>query len=270
MVAARLRRLATDIMRASPSLPLPTDVRVMNLTARVVMVLMLLLVLAGAALWLAARPFFAIGGIRLEGDVARNNEVTIRANAGPRLAGNFFTMDLDATRAAFEAVPWVRHAVVRRIWPNKLVVRLEEHSPVAIWKGDEGNDRLVNSHGEIFEANVGDVDDDSLPDFGGQDQDAPAVWALYQRLSPLLARIDRSVDKLSVTERGSWTVSLDNGSSIDMGRGSEDEVIARVERFVASVRQVAARQQRAWDHADLRHADGYALRLRAPLGVTYN
>ena len=270
MAAAPPRRLATDTMRSPASLPLPTDVRVMNLTARVVMVLMLLLMLAGAALWLAGRPFFAIGSIRLEGDVARNNEVTIRANAGPRLAGNFFTMDLDAARAAFEAVPWVRHAVVHRIWPNRMVVRLEEHRPVAIWRGDEGNDRLVNSYGEIFEANVGDVDDDSLPAFSGQDQDALAVWSLYQRLSPTLARIDRSVDKLSVSERGSWALTLDNGASLDMGRGAEDEVIARVERFVASVRQVAARQQRTWDHADLRHADGYALRLRAPLGVTPN
>ncbi|MDZ7813129.1 MAG: cell division protein FtsQ/DivIB [Ideonella sp.] len=258
-------------MRATSSLPpLPTDVRVMDLTARVVMVLMLLLVLAGAALWMAARPLFAIGSIRLEGDVARNNALTIRANAAPRLAGNFFTMDLDAARAAFEAVPWVRHAVVHRIWPNKLVVRLEEHRPVAIWKGDEGNDRLVNSHGEIFEANIGDVDDDSLPAFAGQDQDAAAVWSTYQRITPLLTRIGRSVERLSVSERGSWVTTLDNGSSIDMGRGSEDEVVARVERFAASVRQVAARQQRTWDHADLRHADGYALRLRAPLGITPN
>ncbi|TDM09593.1 MAG: cell division protein FtsQ [Ideonella sp. MAG2] len=253
---------------AAPSLPLPADVRVMDMTARVVMVLMLLLVLAGAALWLAGRPFFALSSIRLEGDVVRNNEVTVRANAAPRLAGNYFTLDLDAARAAFEAVPWVRHAVVQRIWPNKLVVRLEEHRPVALWRGDEGNDRLVNSHGEIFEANVGDVEDDSLPTFGGQDQDAAAVWALYQRLNPLLARIDRSLDKLNVSERGSWTMTLDNAASIDMGRGSEDELFARVERFVASVRQVASRQQRAWDHADLRHADGYALRLRAPLGAT--
>jgi len=39
----------------------------------------------------------------------------------------FFTADLDAVRAAFESVPWVRKAMVRREWPNKLIVTVEEH-----------------------------------------------------------------------------------------------------------------------------------------------
>ena len=40
--------------------------------------------------------------------------LTIRANAAPKLAGNFVTMDLRAVRRAFESVPWVRQAVVNR------------------------------------------------------------------------------------------------------------------------------------------------------------
>lgn len=257
-------------MIASLAPTLPTDVRVMNQTVRLIVVLLCLLGLAGAVLWLTTRPLFSIRAIRLEGEVSRNNEATIRANAGPRLAGNYFSLDLDAARAAFEAVPWVRHAVVQRIWPNRLVVRLEEHKPVAVWKGDEGNDRLVNSHGEVFEANIGDVDDDDLPIFEGQDQDSALMWQMYRSLQPLLGRIGRSTAELSLSARGSWSVVLDNGAEVVIGRGSEEEVLARVERFIASVRQVAARQQRAWGRADLRHADGYALQWRGPLATTAN
>ena len=74
---------------------------------------------------------------RVEGDVARNSVSTIRANAAPQLAGNFLTIDLGAVRRAFESVPWVRLAIVRRVWPNRLRVRLEEHRPVALWGSDE-------------------------------------------------------------------------------------------------------------------------------------
>ena len=38
--------------------------------------------------------------------------------ARPALKGNFFTLDLRQGRAAFQRVPWVQRAVVRRVWPR--------------------------------------------------------------------------------------------------------------------------------------------------------
>jgi cell division protein FtsQ len=84
----------------------------------------------------------------------------------PRLAGNFFTVDLGATRAVFESVPWVRRALVQREFPNRLKVVLQEHKPVAFW-GAEGDARLVNNFGEVFEANQGDVEAEDLPVLNG-------------------------------------------------------------------------------------------------------
>src|SRR5579864_9310395 len=100
------------------ALAIPSDVRLMNATAGAIAFVAMLLVAAAALLWLARQPFFAIRAISIDGDVARNSVSTIRANAAPRLAGNFMTLDLGAVRRAFESVPWVRHAVVQRVWPN--------------------------------------------------------------------------------------------------------------------------------------------------------
>lgn len=250
-------------MAATAASTLPPDVRVMNATAAAIIVLAGLVVLSAAAAWVARQPAFAFHSIRLEGEVTRNSAATIRANAAPRLAGNYFTLDLQAARRAFEGVPWVRHAVVQRVFPDRLVVRMEEHHPVAVWKGDEGNDRLVNSHGEVFEANLGDVEEDNLPEFaGGEDESAAAVLAMYQRLVPLLKPLDVSPARLALSGRGTWLMELDNGAEVEIGRGTEDEVLARVGRFVRTVTQVTDRQRRGWQHADLRHADGYALRMK--------
>ena len=52
---------------------------------------------------------------------------------------------------------------------------------------------------------------------------------------------------------------------IELGRGRSEEVAARTQRFLASVRQVAGqygRTAQSVESADLRHTDGYALRLR--------
>jgi cell division protein FtsQ len=246
---------------------LPADVRLMNGVATVIFVLAALGAAVAGVLWLMRSPVFPIRAIQLDGDMARNSVPTIRANAAPQLAGNFFSVDLQAGRAAFETVPWVRRAVVRRVWPDRLAVRLEEHRAAAIWEaaaGEEGagGERLVNSFGEVFEANVGDVEDDSLPVLAGPEGNAAAMLALLRRLQPALAQLDLAVARVQLSGRGSWRVELDSGAALELGRGSQEQLVARSERFVRTYTQVAAKWRQPLEYADLRHADGYAVRLR--------
>ena len=247
---------------AAPASALPVDVRLMNAIAVVVFTLALVALLAAGFAWVARRPQFQFADVRLEGDLQRNSVTTVRANAMPHLAGNFFTMDLGRTRAAFEQVPWVRHAVVRRVWPDKLVVALEEHQPVALWEGDENSDKMVNSHGEVFEANVGDVEDDSLPQFAGPEGTSAQVLEMYRRLQPMFATMDAEVTALRLSVRGSWKVDLDNGAAVELGRGTQEEVTERTTRFIRTVPQVLRKFHAPLENADLRHAEGYAVKLK--------
>jgi len=253
-------------LAAPAPIELPADVRLMNATTRVLVVLAALALCATAALWLARLPMFALRAIKIEGEVTRSSLSTIRANAAPKLAGNFFSVDLQRARAAFESVPWVRRAVVRRLWPNRLQVRLEEHRAAALWAADDGNDKLVNHLGEVFEANIGDVEDEALPRLAGPESTAPRMLALYRKLNPVLARLDAGdVEQLRLSGRGSWRAELEGGATIELGRGSDDEVMARAAAFVRTVAQVTSQYQRPLEYADLRHTDGYAVRLK---GVT--
>ena len=260
----------TATQNVDPSLGLPIDVRLMQLSANVIGVLAIVALAVALSHWLARLPVFAFKAIQIEGDVARNSVATIRANAAPRLAGSFFSIDLAKSRAAFEAVPWVRQAVVRKVWPNKLAVQLEEHRPQALWATDDGNDKLVNSYGEVFEANVGDVEDDGLPRLAGPEGSAPQMLVMLRRLQPVLVRLEAGdIDQLSLSGRGGWRAELDDGAALALGRGSDDEVIARTERFVRTVAQVTAKYARPLESADLRHVDGYAVRLRGvSTGIT--
>lgn len=247
------------------TMTLPSDVRLMNGVAYAVYATAVLVLLAAGVTWLARAPWFPIRAIQLEGDLQRNSVSTIRANAMPRLQGNFFSVDLQRGRAAFEAVPWVRHAVMRRVWPDRLAVRLEEHHAVALWKDEQGNDRLVNSFGEVFEANVGDVEDDELPRLAGPDGSSARMLAVLQRLVPVFELIDRDLVQLHLSGRGSWRAELDSDTMVELGRGTDDEVVARAERFVRTLTQVTGHFKSPVLYADLRHTDGYAVRLR---GIT--
>jgi cell division protein FtsQ len=251
---------------ATSSIPVPFDVKLMNVTATLVYALFALVLLAAGAWWVLRQPFFPLAGIKVDGEVTHNNAVTLRANVAPQLAGNFFTVDLARARAAFEAVPWVRKAVVRREFPNKLRATLTEHVPVAHW-GDEAQSRLVNGFGEVFEANVAEVDD-SLPRLDGPTGQAGQVLGMYRVLQPLFAPYELSIDALTLSGRGSWRAVLDTGAAIELGRGQSEEVAARTQRFLVTVAPVARQYGRtvaSVEGADLRHNEGYALRLR---GVT--
>lgn len=241
-----------------PTVAMPADIRLMNAVSTVLWVGFGVAVLAVLMGWLARLPVFAIQGVTIDGDVSRNSITTIRANAAPRLAGNFFTLDLQHAKQAFEAVPWVREAIVRRVWPNRLAVHLEEHHPAAFW----GDDKLVNNEGEVFEANLGDVEDDPMPTLNGPDSSSASMLSLYRRLEPVMERIDAHVDTLNLSGRGSWLAELDSGAKVELGRGSEDEVMARTDRFVRTLPEVVAHYQRPLEYADLRHTDGYAVKLK--------
>ncbi|TWO72119.1 FtsQ-type POTRA domain-containing protein [Caenimonas sedimenti] len=248
---------------------LPLDVKLMNVTASLLFTVFGLLLAAALGWWALRHPLFAIGGITVQGDVTHNSAPTLRANVAPRLAGNFFTVDLQRARAAFEAVPWVRQAVVRREFPNRLRVVLQEHRAEALW-GAEAESRLVNNFGEVFEANAGDAEQDDLPRLAGPDGESAQVLAMYRALHPLFTPLDLSVSQLTLTGRGSWVMVLDTGATVELGRGSQEEVLARSQRFAQTLTQVTAKYSRrpeALLSADLRHGDGYAVKLRG-VGTT--
>lgn len=252
------------------TLPAPLDVRLMNMTATVLFIGCAVGVLVAGGSWLLRHPVFAIRQIAVEGDPVHTSAISLRANVAPQLEGNFFTIDLQAARHAFEQVPWVRSAQVRREFPASLRVQLQEHDVVAFWgaEGSEGSDMLVNSHGEVFEADAGDLEQGRLPRLVGVPQRSAEILQMYQRLMPPLAPLGSGIDTLELKDNGGWRVTLENAAVLELGSGTPEVLLERVRRLVNTLPAVAQQQGRrvdALEYADLRHESGYALRLR---GVT--
>lgn len=248
----------------NPALPAPLDVKLMNWTATALFVGFVAFVLAAGAWWVLRYPGFAIARIVVHGELVHNNAVTLRANVAPHLVGNFFTVDLRAAREAFEQVPWVRRAQVRRVYPGSLSVELQEHEAVAYW-GPETGSALVNRQGEVFEANLGDVEQDGLPRLLGPAGSSAEVLQMHGLLQPVFEPLGLDVDTLELTGRGGWRATFDSEAVVELGGGTPQEVVQRTQRFTRTLTQVAAQYGRrvdALESADLRHAGGYALRLR--------
>lgn len=244
------------------------NARLLNLIASALYALVVLMALAAGLLWLAQRPVFAITHVEIgpmDGAALRHvNAPSVRASALGKLTGNFFTLDLNAARQAFESVPWVRRASVRREWPNGLAVEVEEHEALGTW-GPPESGRLINTYGEVFVANTAEAEEDAqlLALDGPPDSEGDVIEKLEvmrQWFKPLKA------EPLAVALSGryAWRAKLSNGMEVELGREQNDEervaMDQRVRRFVAAWPQVTQQWGSQIESADLRYPNGFAIR----------
>lgn len=250
------------------------DVKSLNVVSGALLGLAGLMLVASGLWWLAQRPMFTLQTIRVEGVLQQGghaplrhvNALTVRAAALPRIKGNFFTTNLDAVRAAFESVPWVRKAAVRREWPNTLIVDVEEHQPLGTW-GDQG--QLVSVKGEVFTANLAEAEDDAdLVELAGPPGSEKDVVARYADFGKWFAPLHMEPEAVRLSSRYAWEVRLSNGVTVELGREQTHSTLQeRVGKLVAIYPQLAARLQDRIENVDMRYPNGLALKASGSAGM---
>lgn len=209
------------------------------------------LLVSGAAFYYVIRlPVFALREVWISSPPAHVTREQLESIVQREIKGNFFTLDLNATRTVLEKLPWVRKAGVRRQWPDRLEVVLEEHVPLARWS----NHALVNIYGEVFEAAY----DARLPVFAGPAGTAKEITIQYEYFRRSLAAIDKVPAQVQMSARRAWQIRLEDGLIIELGR---QQIEARLSRFIAVYERTVGKLRRRIEHVDLRYVNGFAVRI---------
>jgi cell division protein FtsQ len=197
---------------------------------------------------IARLPIFPLREIQVSGRIWHTTPDQVRAVIDGRLQGNFFTLDLEAARLTLQRLPWVRHAFVRREWPDRLNVQIEEHVALARWR----ENALVNSYGELFEA----ASNEALPVFSAPDGTAAEVTQRYLIFSGLLEPLGKHPVQVLLSERRAWQLRLDDGTVLELGRGQMEGKLRRlVAVYPRALERLSGRPQRI----DLRYSNGFAI-----------
>ncbi|MEN9373287.1 MAG: hypothetical protein RIR79_839 [Pseudomonadota bacterium] len=242
---------------------LALDIRLMQLITRWLLLVFTLAALVSLARWVMHLTVFDIQHISISGNVQHHTEASLRSQITPHLKGTFFTLNLNEVKNVFQNVPWVRSAVIRREFPNTLRVILQEHHAVAYW-GADNEQRLINNYGEVFDANTGELEEETLPRLHGPEGRGLEVLNMYYAITPYFDRAKIPLDELELSQGGGWRVVLDTGAVVELGHGEKAQIIPRVQQFTDTIPYVTARYTRplmALEYADLRHQNGYAIRL---------
>lgn len=204
------------------------------------------------AVYLLDPATLPVRSVRIESPLKHVTQQQLRKLISAHAQQGFLKLDMDGIRHDVEALPWVYQASVRRSWPDKLVVRIEEQQAVARW----GKKGLVNRHGEVFQP-LDVADWSQLPLLRGPEGTEVTVVKQYQEVLEMLTPLGLKVSHLTMNERRAWSLRLSNGLQVVLGR---NETHMRLLRFVRVYADVLMPRLKAIDSVDLRYTNGFAVR----------
>jgi len=195
--------------------------------------------------------------VELQGDLRQLQKDEVELVLADHARG-FLVMDLDRARAELDELPWVESVRLRKRWPDTLEVEITEPVPVARW----GEDHLVDRHGGIF----GPVDLtawDFLPALEGGAGRQVELMHRYLEVSARLADVGLGVSGVRESARRAWTIRLEDGGEILMGRDSD---LSRLEQLVPLMPVLRERNPEPLARVDLRYTQGAAVAWQTASG----
>lgn len=188
-------------------------------------------VLQGGHLLALAEGTTSVAGFAIERvDVAGNVEtspIDIVQQLDLNGHTSLLTLDLDTARSSILALPWVRSADIRKIYPDVIDVKLAERQAFGIWQhGRELS--LIERDGRII-APLSQEKFTSLPLYVGfgADTNASEIDAVLAGWPELKQRIRAHI---RVADRR-WDIRLDNGVTVRLPEKDVDLALAKLRRL---------------------------------------
>lgn len=204
----------------------------------------------------AHRP---IAQVHIEGDFLFISKEKIQNLLTQRLQGDFVDINLKDVKAAIEANAWVNRVTIQRTWPDSLKVSIFEERPIARW----GNSGFINREGKLIKAEIGSLLD-KLPQLSGIEAKSAELTQNYLLFTKLLSKSQLKVAGLSVDEKYSWEILLDQNIRLKLGQG---DIQKKLENFLFIYEKylkneslvIAENSQKRIKAIDMRYDQGMAV-----------
>jgi cell division protein FtsQ len=118
------------------------------------------------------------------------------------------TFDVDAAKSRIEAMPWVKEARIKKLYPDTLQIAITERAPFGIWQHAGGIVSLIDKDGKVIIDDVGERYS-RLPFVVGDG--AETRVAEYAELVDGVPELKNRIHAGVLISNRRWNVVLDNG-----------------------------------------------------------
>lgn len=219
--------------------------------SRYMVMLMVLMLGVTAIAWIHQDDSLPIKQVSVEGGFKHTNKQDLVEAVSPYVKGSFFNVDVVSIRHAAEALPWVKQVQVRRIWPDKLFLQVDEHQAVAQW----GKTGLVNKNGEVFYPPKNTMPK-GLVVLNGYKGGSAVMTERLVSIHKKMSALGLKVTQLKMDQRRSWQVKFKNGLELNLGRADSEQ---RLERFATVYASELKQFEEQIKGIDMRYTNGLAV-----------
>ncbi|WP_299178075.1 cell division protein FtsQ/DivIB [uncultured Neptuniibacter sp.] len=195
-----------------------------------------------------------VSEIEVVGTTQHLDKRALAADIAAGLDDELLDVDIASIQQLVSEHPWVRVSAIKRDWPAKLRVMIEEEVPVARW-GERG---LLNHQGDIFWPELKD-EYRTLPRLSGPSPDTERVMSQFHDLNQMFRPAGLSVVSLDLEPRGAWQIVLDNNIRLIVGRESVNQ---RLQRFLVLYQSKLSQRADEIEQIDIRYTHGVAVKWR--------
>jgi cell division protein FtsQ len=205
--------------------------------------------------------YMPVRKVKVEGEFKNINQRNIRDKLMPLVNSGFMLADIKAIHRAAISLPWVKTAVVKRIWPDAFTIRLYEQQPVARW----GENALLNTEGELFRPEMSEKFSSLAVIFGSEGQQELLLNEM-KMLNKALQEQSLTLQKFIVNDRQSWRVVLVDGKEIKLGRNQPKK---NFQRLLTALPVLGNEKVDAIASIDMRYPNGFSVTWKPGIKIDW-
>ena len=192
--------------------------------------------------------------VQVEGAFQYIDKEDIQMKINPLVQAGYFSVELQAIRNSLMNLPWTESIQVKRIWPDRLKLRIHEQKPVIRWQEHS----LLNEQGEVFRPlNIDRFQ--TLPVLYAPNEQRLVLLEVMHGLSVSLMDQGLYLTEFRVNERQSWLLSMENGLVIQLGRL---QPLEKFSQLMKALIVTGGELVNKMVYVDMRYPNGYAVRWR--------
>ena len=204
--------------------------------------------------------FYPIKQFKVVSTIKELNQADIDKVIQPYIGQSFWRVPLQQLQAELTRLDWVFRAEVRRVWPDMLLIRIQEQEPVVRWK-EFG---LLNNQGELFyPKSIAPFE--RLVVLSGDELRSRDLLKVLAQLQQALDEGGWVIRRLSEQVDGVWRLELTQGLVLWL---DPEDWQHKIKRWLIAYQQVSKESRKVAEEIDLRYSNGFVIKQHSEQQLT--